>query len=89
MIFGWDMDEKKRKPSPYPVLEIMKNFDLKESEVLVVDDLFPGLQMARSSNVAFAGVGWSHKIKEIEDYMKLNADYYLPTVESLRNIVFE
>ncbi|MGE5677218.1 MAG: HAD family hydrolase [Pseudomonadota bacterium] len=88
MIFGWDQEEHKRKPSPYPVLEIMKGFGLKNDEILVVDDLKPGLDMARSCRVAFAGAGWSHVIPEIKEYMRLNADFYFTTVDELRKFVF-
>lgn len=88
LIFGWDQEEHKRKPSPYPVLEVMKSFELKSNEILVVDDLKPGLDMARSCNVEFAGAGWSHLIPEIKEYMKLNSDYYFSTVEDFREFIF-
>jgi phosphoglycolate phosphatase/pyrophosphatase PpaX len=87
MIFGWDSDANKRKPSPYPILEIIKRFNLKESEVLVVDDLKPGWVMAKSCHVAFAGVGWSHSIDEIVNFMRNNADYYFSSIESFRDFI--
>jgi len=88
MIFGWDPDEQKRKPSPYPIIEIMKSFGLDSSEILVLDDLKPGLDMARSCNITFAGAGWSHVIPEIKEYMKSNSDYYFSTVDSFREFIF-
>ncbi len=88
MIFGWEDAPERRKPSPYPVLTILKTFNLDKSEALVVDDLKPGLVMARSSGVDFAGAGWSHKIQNIIDYMGSNADYYFRTVEEFREALF-
>lgn len=87
LIFGWDLEEHKRKPSPYPIIEIMKRFELDSDEILVVDDLKPGLDMAKSCNVAFAGAGWSHIIPEIKDYMKINSDHYFSTVDAFKKFI--
>lgn len=87
LIFGWEQEECKRKPNPYPVMEIMKRFNLNTDEVLVVDDLKPGLDMAKKCDITFAGAGWSHIIPEIKDYMKTNSDYYFPTVDSFREFI--
>lgn len=86
-IFGWDLEEYKRKPNPYPVREAMKTFNLNKEDILVVDDLKPGLDMARTCNVDFASAGWSHVIPEIIDFMKENSNYYLSSVDELRNII--
>ncbi len=88
LIFGWDLEEDKRKPSPYPIIEIMKRFNLDSKEILVVDDLKPGLDMAKKCNVSFAAAGWSHVIPKIKDYMKSNSDYYFSEVESLKEFIF-
>ena len=87
LIFGWELDEDKRKPNPYPVMEIMKRFHLSNNEALVLDDLKPGLDMARTCNVPFAAAGWSHMIPEIKSYMEENSDYYFSTVNSFRNFI--
>lgn len=88
MIFGWELEEQQRKPNPYPLIEVMKKFQLDNNEILVVDDLKPGLDMARSCNIAFAGAGWSHVIPEIKNYMEINSDYYFSTVGSFRRFLF-
>lgn len=87
LIFGWDLEEHQRKPNPYPIIEIMKRFNLNANEILVVDDLKPGLDMARSCNVAFAGAGWSHIIPRIENYMRNNSDYYFSTVDAFKKFI--
>ena len=88
LIFGWELEENQRKPNPYPLLEIMKIFNLDNHEILVVDDLKPGLDMARSCNITFAAAGWSHIIPEIKDFMKKNSDHYFSTVESFYEFIF-
>lgn len=87
LIFGWELEEQQRKPNPYPIIEIMKRLNLESNDILVVDDLKPGLDMARSCNTTFAGAGWSHVIPEIMDYMKINSDYYFSTVDSFKKFV--
>ncbi len=87
LIFGWDLEECQRKPNPYSILEIMRRFNLDKSQLLVVDDLKPGLDMARSCNVEFAGAGWSHIIPDIKSYMKNNSDFYFSTVESFKEFI--
>lgn len=87
LIFGWELKEYQRKPNPYPITEIIKHFNLKTNGILVLDDLKPGLDMARSCNVAFAAAGWSHIIPEIKEYMKDNSDYYFSKVEEFKEFI--
>lgn len=88
LIFGWELEEDKRKPNPYPILEIIKKFDLCSHEILVLDDSKPGLDMARSCNIAFAGAGWAHIIPEIKSYMEKKSDFYFSTVSSFIEFIF-
>ena len=70
LVFGWDPDERRRKPSPWPVHETLRRFGLAPSEALILDDLKPGVLMGRSAGVAVAGAGWAHRIPEIRRYMR-------------------
>lgn len=88
IIYGWDIPKNMRKPAPDTLFDLMKKFGLKPSEVLVVDDLKPGYDMAKSAGVTFAAAGWAYDIPEIENFMRKNCDYYLKTVEELRRILF-
>ena len=56
VIYSWDLPEEQRKPSPYTLFQLMRDYDLNPSEVLVVDDLKPGYDMARGAGVDFAAV---------------------------------
>ncbi|QEN09303.1 HAD family hydrolase [Oceanispirochaeta crateris] len=88
IVFGWNFDPTKRKPHPYPVMEILRQYNLEPSEALILDDLKPAVQMSRSSNVPIAAAGWGHNIPQIRSYMKQNCQYYLNTIQEFRSLVF-
>lgn len=70
-IFSWDDPRDQRKPLPYPVLQTMEEFDLRPSDILVVDDLRAGYDMAKAAGVDFAYAGWGRKnVPEIGEFMK-------------------
>ena len=83
IIYGWDMSPELRKPSPFSLLDIMERYSLSPSEILVVDDLKPGYDMARAAGVDFAAAGWAYDVPEIEDFMRKNCDYYFKSVAEL------
>ncbi len=89
LIFGWEREEWKRKPSPWPVQEALSRFGCAPREALIVDDLKPGVLMARAAGVAFAAAGWSHAVPEIEEYMRANALAYCGRVEDLRALLLD
>jgi HAD superfamily hydrolase (TIGR01509 family) len=80
LVFGWDLGPEQRKPHPYPVLETMRRFDLASREVLVVDDLKPGIDMARAAGVDAAAACWAHDIPEIRAFMERNCVATFDTV---------
>ncbi len=87
IIYGWDIPKAERKPAPNTLFDLMKRFSLEPSEILVVDDLLPGLMMAKGAGVDFAAAGWDYDIPEIEAQMRKKADFYLKTIEDLRKIL--
>ena len=88
IIYGWDLPDEERKPSPYTLFDLMKRFGFSPEEIIVVDDLKPGYDMARGAGVDFAAAGWAYDIPEIENFMRRNCDYYLKSVDDLRKILF-
>ena len=87
-IYSWDLPEEERKPSPHTLFELMKKYSLAPSEVLVVDDLKPGYDMARGAGVDFAAAAWAYDVPEISSFMSKYGDYFLKDVDSLRKILF-
>jgi beta-phosphoglucomutase-like phosphatase (HAD superfamily) len=87
LVFGWDNDASRRKPSPWPVREALSAFACPPDAALVVDDLRPGILMARSAGVPFAAAGWGHRIPEIERLMRAESDHYCASVEELRRLI--
>ena len=88
LIFGWESPPAQRKPSPWPLEQIMKTFSLSPSQLLVVDDLKPGYDMSRAAGVPFAAAGWANDIPRIETFMRQNCDRYCKTVADLETILF-
>ena len=88
LIFGWEMPPEKRKPSPWPLQQVLQRFELKPEEVLMIDDLKPGYDMAEACGVPFAAVGWSNDIPEIESFMRCNCTLYFKRVAELSAYLF-
>ena len=87
-VYGWECPPHQRKPSPWPVEQIMAKYRLKPGQVLVLDDLKPGHDMARACGVNFAAAGWANDIPEIERFMRENCEQYFKTVEALGGWLF-
>ena len=82
-VYGWERPETQRKPFPSPLEDIMARFSLQPAELLMIDDLKPGYDMARAAGVDFAAAGWSNDIAPIETFMRENSPVYCKTVEEL------
>ena len=86
-VFGWEQPPAQRKPQPWPLEEIMRRFGLAPRDLLMIDDLKPGYDMAAACGVDFAGVGWSNDIASIEAFMRKNCANYFKTVPELADFV--
>ena len=89
MIFGWESPPEQRKPSPWPLEQIMKKLQLAPEQLLVVDDLKPGYDMCQAAGVPFAAAGWANDIPRIESFMRKNCGLYFKTVEALYRYLFQ
>ena len=83
LVYGWDLDPALRKPHPYALHEIMRIFSLQPEELLVIDDLKPGYDMARAAGVPFAAAGWANDVPSIEAFMRSGSPLYFKTVSEL------
>ena len=84
LVFGWDLPKECRKPDPYPLKQIMAQLGFRPEELLVVDDLRPGYEMAKAVGIRFAASGWANDIPQIESFMRKNCDVYFKTVAEFR-----
>ena len=83
LVFGWEQPLERRKPYPWPLEEILRRYALSPSELLMIDDLKPGYDMAAACRVDFAAVGWANDIPAIERFMRQNCQNYFKTVAEL------
>ncbi len=89
MIFSWDNPKEQRKPNPYPLHEIMKTYGFQPKDLLMVDDLKPGRDMAVAAGVETAYAGWCRQnVPEIGEIMRSWCDYSFDTVEELYRFLF-
>lgn len=89
-IYSWDDPKDQRKPNPYPLEQIMKKYGYSPSDLLMVDDLKPGYDMAKAAGVSFAFAGWARtNVPEIQEYMKKYSDFQFMTTKELEMFLFE
>ena len=86
-VYGWEIPPEQRKPKPWAVFEIMKRYDLAPSDVLMIDDLKPGFDMAKAAGIEFAAAGWAYDVPEIEAFMRQNSGLYFKTVQELSDFL--
>ena len=77
------MPQVPAQPAPWPLEKIMETYGYRTDELLVVDDLKPGYDMAKAAGVPFAAAGWANDIAPIEEFMRANCENYFKTVEEL------
>ena len=89
-IYGWDLPEEKRKPSTYPLEQIMAKYNLKPNQLLVVDDMKPAWEMASKAGVPIAFAGWGRlDCPELSQQMRQLCDFSFPSTEDLEKFLFD
>ena len=88
LVYGWEVPRERRKPQPYALYDIMEKLRFTADELLVLDDLKPGCDMARAAGVRFAAALWSNNIPEIEAFMRGSCDLCFKTVEAFGDYLF-
>lgn len=88
-IYGWDYPEEKRKPSTFPLEDIMRRYSLSSQELLVVDDLKPAWEMCHKAGVQIAFAGWSKlDVPIITQEMERLCDLAFHSTDALYNFLF-
>lgn len=88
-IYGWERPEQERKPNPFPLLDIMKKYDLRPEEILVVDDMKLACKMASPLGVKVAYAGWSGMgVPEIDEEMTRLCDLSFDSIAKFEEFLF-
>ena len=88
-VYGFDLPPEQRKPSPFPLLDIMRRFCLQPEDLLVVDDAKLACVMAEPVGVKVAFPAWSKlESPDITREMTALCDYAFQSPEQLENFLF-
>ena len=90
MIFSCDDPKDQRKPGTYPLEQIMRHYSLTPDQLLMLDDLQTGYQMASGAGVPIAFAAWSRQASpKLLDAMSKLCDYTFHSTENLRKFLFD
>lgn len=89
-VYGWDLPPEHRKPSPWAIEQVMKQYGFTPEQLLVVDDMKPAVDMARAAGVKIAFAGWGRlEYPEICAQMNTLCDFTFIDVDSLQHFLLE
>ena len=88
-VYGWELPRELRKPDPWALAQIMERFGLAPEELLMVDDLKPGYDMARAAGVPFAAACWAYDVPEIRAFMEANCELAFTDPAALEAYLFD
>lgn len=90
MVFSWEDPPQQRKPNTYPLERIMEAYGFSPEQLIMVDDLKPGCDMAKRAGVPVVYAGWSRdNVPEIGTLMRQWCDYAFDTPLELARFLFE
>lgn len=69
LVYSSELPSERQKPQPWPLIDIMDRLGLAPEELLMVDDLPLGRDMARAAGVPFAAATWAHNVPQIREQM--------------------
>ncbi len=83
-IYGGDSFEQK-KPSPVPVLKILKEFNIKPEDAVIVGDSPNDINAGKGAKISTVAVSYGYTDKEI--LIKNNPDYLIDFPQELKSIL--
>ena len=90
VIYGCDLPKDQQKPNVFPLQDIMNRFNLKPEEILVVDDMKLGWQMAKPLGVPIGYAAWSKSdFPDLSEEMRRLCDFSFDTVRDLERFLFD
>ena len=89
-VYDNDLPRHQRKPLPWPLLDIMEKFHLEPKDLLMVDDMLLGVEMARKAGVPTAYAAWSKQdFPDLLEEMRGACDYAFDSPGALERFLFE
>ena len=89
-IFGWDLPEEHRKPSTYPLEQIMRKYGYRPQELLVVDDMQLACEMARKAGAPIAFAAWGREdCPALSEEMRALCNFSFDTPAELEFFLFD
>lgn len=90
MVFSCNDPKEHRKPNPYPLEQIMRQYNFSPNQLLMVDDLPTGYHMAAKAGVPVAFAAWSRQnCPAVLASMSELCDFTFHTTDDLRKFLFE
>lgn len=90
MVFSCDDPRDQRKPGTYPLERIMAHYNLSPSQLLMVDDLKTGYEMASKAGVPMAFAAWSRQESpEVLASMEKLCDHTFHSTKDLYKFLFD
>lgn len=88
-IYDYDLPADKRKPNAFALTDIRERYGFSAEQILMVDDMKLGWQMADSVGVATAFAGWSKaEFVELTQEMRRFCDFAFDTPAQLETFLF-
>ena len=89
-VYDYDLPVACRKPNPFALEDIMQRFALKPEQILMVDDMKLGWDMAKKCAVPTAYAAWSKKeFPDLAGEMKEIFDFSFDSPKELEVFLFE
>ena len=89
-IYDYDLPPHQRKPNPYALEDIMRQYQLQPEDILVVDDMKLAWMMAEPLNIAVAYAAWSKAdFPELTTQMREICNYSFDSTKDLEKFLFE
>ncbi len=89
-VYDYDLPAYQRKPNPYALEDIMLRFGLKPEQILVVDDMKLGRDMAAALGVSAAYAAWSKaEFPELASEMREIFTYSFDSAKELEKFLFD
>lgn len=88
-IYDYDLPVHQRKPNTYALTDLLERFHLKPQDILMVDDMKLGWQMAKAVGADTAFAGWSKTdFPALMEEMQGICDYSFHCAKDLEKFLF-